>query len=455
VPGLSDVDLTVLAADDAAAGRIRARWRAMRDKLEPVGRVVECHHVVTPEDVAAACRHTVLTHGLDRAQRPATRMQERPVVGDQLGDWRLIAGPDLLPRVSSGWIEIRRPAVAWLNLQYSWRHAFVVASAPRVPWLALSCVKLVAEPAGTALWLADGRRRGHRAEVLAEALDAFPEERDGIAAALDQWRVLPRSPEPDIDLMLSALAGISRRIAAEIIRRAALNPGTAVDLVGADTAGRRRELPLVDWRARVLGVRPDPVFVPVEGDIADRRRLLAAVADARPGVYPAVRERDLLVMPTADAAAARLRGIECPPTDPVSFALAEGRAQALFPDLPGWAARDCALRAVAEHARLLRVPGTYEDENGEGFARLFAAARAALFLESVEQGDPELVLTAAAASERLRDRAPADASVVDEACAGYLEGRESGRPAPPGLAERFRGLVRALPAFDYFAKAGR
>src|SRR5205814_3110784 len=109
----------------------------------------------------------------------------------------------------------------------------------------------------------------------------------------------------------------------------------------------------------------------------------------------------------------KLRGIQCPPSDPVSFALVEGKRLALYPNVPGWSAHDCASRAVAEHYAWLA--GGRRDGNVRGWVaaqtpaepapavtlgRLFTAARAGLFLESLSE-KPELALTVPAVAARL------------------------------------------------------
>ena len=71
-------------------------------------------------------------------------------------------------------------------------------------------------------------------------------------------------------------------------------------------------------------------------------------------------------------------------------------------------------------------------------ARLLTAARAALFADSLETGEPELLLTAAAVAERLGARAALDCY---RDC--LLEG---GDPPAPQVAA-LRELVLGLPAY--------
>ena len=78
---------------------------------------------------------------------------------------------------------------------------------------------------------------------------------------------------------------------------------------------------------------------------------------------------------------------------------------------------------------------------------LFTAARAALFLESLEAGAPELPLTAAAVARRLGDSAGGSGDLACEAFERFRAGREEGLPLPQGLLAAFEGVVRDLRAY--------
>jgi hypothetical protein len=162
-------------------------------------------------------------------------------------------------------------------------------------------------------------------------------------------------------------------------------------------------LPLADWRALVWSFPPDEGLAPVCAARPDPVLLGHAALVCNDGAYVGVRLDDLLVVPTLKRS--RMRAVQCATTDPVTFALMAGRSSAAFPDVPGWSARDTARRAAAEHLGWLAdgCPGPDRDR------RLAGAARAALFLESVERGAPELLLTVAAVEERL---GPLDAGRV-------------------------------------------
>ena len=129
--------------------------------------------------------------------------------------------------------------------------------------------------------------------------------------------------------------------------------------------------------------------------------LADAARAARDGSQPAIRSDELLVLPTDDEIATLLRAVQCPQTDPVSFALSDGRASASFSNVAGWSAEDCARRAVAEHAAWLGAKGWDAPPTECSRTILLSAARAALFLQSLLAGGPELIVTAAAVAEAL------------------------------------------------------
>jgi hypothetical protein len=116
---------------------------------------------------------------------------------------------------------------------------------------------------------------------------------------------------------------------------------------------------------------------------------------------------------------------------------------------------------VAEHAAWLAAGRT--DGNVRGWVaaqtsaappaavslgRLFTAARAGLFLESLAD-KAELALTVNAVAERLAARSPATTAVVDDAVASYAGWRgEHAAAPPPELVEAFAAVVANLPAYD-------
>jgi hypothetical protein len=380
-----------------------------------------------------------------------------------------------------------RRLASWLELQFWWRYAFTACVDPRGPRLPYLCVKLVAEPARIWLWLAHGEQLFSRTEALNRALRRLPEEEDTFRRALELHRALSTSPQPPLAEMLPHLVRLSSLIAGELCRQLEPAGATEVQLVGAAgealTDGRLTplngapRLPLVDWRARTVPPLPDEVFSLSGADPGDPSALAAAAATERMGEYPVLRAEKLLILPAARAkgrshgsepqhGSARLhrvtlRGIQCPPTDPVSFALADGKRAALFPNTPGWSARDSALRAVAEHAAWLaggRIDGNVRGwvvaqteatpPSAVALGRLFTAARAGLFLDSLP-GRPELALTVRAVASMLagRDRAPA--AIVDDAVSTYAAWRTGHAAAPsPQLVEAFATIVAKLPAYD-------
>jgi hypothetical protein len=136
-----------------------------------------------------------------------------------------------------------------------------------------------------------------------------------------------------------------------------------------------------------------------------------------------------------------------------------GTRKASFPNVPGWCARDVARRAVAEHRAWLElesdrtppaVRGWIEPQEpstaptGGSLFRLLTAARAALFLESVEQGNPRLPLTVAALAEEIAQKVPQAATIAEEARDNYRAYRLHEANADQRVVEALRGVVGAL-----------
>jgi hypothetical protein len=222
-------------------------------------------------------------------------------------------------------------------------------------------------------------------------------------------------------------------------------------------------LPQVDWARLDLPCLLDESFRAVKGDPADRGAVAGAAARTGGGRWASLRSGPLLVRPTSDVwEAGRLRGVENPASDPVSFALLDGRAGASFPDVRGWSALDRARRAVAEHGAWLRDrhdrphsrPGwvggrptvTWSTPGTLGL--LLSAARAALFLQSLDDGTPSLALTRQATVQAL---ARWDAGAGEVAGAGLDALRASerdGQQPPVEDVAQLRHIVSELPAYS-------
>ena len=141
-----------------------------------------------------------------------------------------------------------------------------------------------------------------------------------------------------------------------------------------------------------------------------------------------------------------LRAAHCPGSDPVSFALIRGERAAAFPALAGWSALDRARRAVAEHAAWFDTLGARRAHNRRALGLVLTAARAALLLEGLREGEPALPLTVAATGARLAERTgePIALEAAETYRATHLE---EGWP-PRGLVAAAGALVRSLPAYE-------
>jgi hypothetical protein len=424
LPGLSDVDLAIVLATDAQADRVRGRWKRHERVLSVAG-LVDLPLIYGQAELAALAGRSALTYdgvafGGPRATRDAVRTLQRPELdGGKIDTWQRLRGPDRRPPPRPADVQERRIA-AWLELVYWWRFAFPACAVPAEPWLASRCVKLVAEPGRIWLALEHDERPATREDALRLLLRRLPEEEAALRATLELQRTLHRSPDPPLATVLPVLLRLSERIASALAAQVGQAPVTEVAL-----AGEAGALPLADWRALVAPPAADERLAPLTGDPADPAVLGAAVREHMTGPYPVMRSGQLLLLPGAEFVRTRMRSIQCPLTDPVSFALLDRARTASFPDVPGWSIHDIARRAVAEHAARLRSePGDLE--------LLLTATRAALLHESVGRGEPELVLTGAGAIARLPGDAAAEA----------LDGT-----APPAVLAALRDQVLALPAY--------
>jgi hypothetical protein len=474
IPGLSDADLAVVLAGEPgrhgrARRRVTRRWRRLRRVLPMLRKAVDLavYEERELQAVAAAPTQTAAraVHFGMRKLPDQANVLMRPGLYGPLWDWRLLAGPgrrlDRRP-----WDAQERRLAAWLELQFWWRYVFAVCIDPGGPRAAYLCVKMISEPARIWLWLVHGERLGSRKEVLERAQRLMPEEDQALHKALALHGALGRSPPPQLADSLPVLVRLSsrlgRRLADEVEPHGAtevrLSWGGQDELVLLDGARgplRRlageepRLLPLADWRAVAWPLPPDEVFAPLPLDPA-RPADVAAAAALRSPPYPALLAPHLMVLPGTRGGL--LRAVQCPVTDPVSFALAGGRDSAAFPNVAGWSAHDRARRAVAEHRAWLGLGDDQRPAIGElmwgqvrclaprllTLARLFTAGRAALFLDSLEQGQPELLLTAAAVAKRLG---------AEEACERYRACRVERSDPPAPLVAAFRERVLALPAY--------
>lgn len=491
VYGLSDIDMIAVTPSEPGApgtrrDTLRSRWHVLRRRVWPIGILMDVA-VYEDEDALDALSSTTLLHALpddaDGVGRSAyfgpdrrpdeAGLLERAPVGGPARDWRRVSGPErqLPPAVLD---RQEQRILAWGQLQRWWAYAAQACTHPEHLEAPLLCLKLIVEPLRTWMWLMHGEVPSTRAAALARAMVLVPEEREAVAAAIGLRKALPGG-EPPLGVALGALLRLTTRIAEQLELEAAPAGSTSVRLrwgegelaLGPDATagvqsllGARRPtiLPLVDWRALVIApADPDETFAPLAGSPADPA-MIARAARVQ-GTYPALLTEHLMVLPAVDLwGRAMGRSVQCPLTDPVSFALVHERESALYPSLPGWSARDTARRAVAEHRGLLAetagigVDGARADGARVGGARAialhFSAARAALLLESLRAGEPELALSVGAIAAQLAERLPAERATIEAAEHAYRAARRAeARDIDAGLTRALRAAVLELDAY--------
>lgn len=477
--GLSDIDLSIVTPADAGApgaARTRMRERAQHVARRLPGRLKELlfSRVYEQEDLDGPGPGPVFVYEPDRDPRggPAqglyfgpqynwdrVALHERPGVYGPMSDWRLVAGPERRPP-SRPWDVHRQRMAAWQELQIWWRRTVMLSTRPDAIGAAYMAVKLVAEPARIWLWLTEGERCDSRVEALRRARDRLPAEAEAFGEALDLHRRLPHRPAVDVARTLAALTRLSSLIAERLAHDVEALGTTPVSLLGAAQGdlmlvqgGWTAPLPasapkpLADWRALAWPRYPDESFVILSGSPADPAKV-AACSEVERGPFPTLVADGLLVRPSEDVNRAHLRTLQCRISDPVSFALLDGAEVARFPCMPGWSPHDWARRATAEHTAWLASAGRPLETSGHVMGMLVSAVRAALFLESVEAGEPKLPLTIASTLEALALRSESERDTAEAVAEAYADFAAS-RRAPP--ATTFRELERVVRRLSPYA----
>jgi hypothetical protein len=483
--GVSDIDMVVVVAPDPAGRglareRVRRRCRRVSRALPVLGDLLfGWPSVYEDADLVDAQARSALTYrrssepGLERSHAlysgadsddDRIRLAERPMLYGPTHDWRLIAGPDRRPARPALDADSRRIA-SWLELQYWWQWAFDACVHPDQLHNASLCVKLLAEPVRIWLWLASGEAVDTRADALARGPAVFPAEDEAFQRGIDLHRRLRSAPPAPLAEVLPAFVRMSEEIARELAGQVEPAGWTEVRLDWSDREAfflpngdwrpvrhtRWDEpppslLPLADWRALVSPSQPDDTLALIEGDVGDPGTLAAAALALDRGPYPTLTTGELQLRPVETGGRRRLRTVQCPATDPVSFALADGATGARFPNVAGFSLQDTAARAVAEHSAWLAT--TSVRSGIEALGPVITAARAGLLWETVEAGEPELQLTADATLAALGARGADFAGAADAARESYLRFVMSWlEPPPESLVAALRDCVTALPAY--------
>jgi hypothetical protein len=464
--GLSDIGLVAVVAGDAAdrhAAEARSalddRWERLTRRLRPLSWLVRGVPIYSQRELpelASTCFRYGLTETprapLFAAPGRSIRLATLPGLWP-MEDWRLLAGPDVRPRIDAADPSQRRLAAA-LELMFWWTQTFRAAAEPDAHWAPYHCVKLIAEPAKILLWLEHGERHTQREPILRRSLEAFPEERQAIEYALELKRSLHRHRVAPLAMVLPSFVRLSARIVASLHAELAPIGGIEVGLEEAPRAPltSASPLPLCDWRALVRAPGSEESFAIEPGRVDDSSSLAGALARSGGACYPTLLHDGLILRPHASLSPLRALGFAA--CDPVSAALAEGRERARFPDVPGWSAEDVSARAVAEHGGWLGMLRPVDaDATAKTLSRRlagsFAAARAAIFRESLEAGAPAIPVTFAAVAGALARQAPASSGVVSDAYGSYRELADAG--VEPG-ADTVNAMIEIVKALDAYAR---
>ena len=477
VYGLSDIDLVAITSDESESERARKRFERLCSVLPPLRQLIPDFSTYHAEGLARILRGSYLINGLadgaavfrgPDAVRDEKGLLERPgLYGAR--DWQRLRGP--ARAVQSP--DSHHPLLAsWLELQYRWQWAFHTPHTDAGERRLVST--LAAEAARIWLWLARGERHESGGVPLERALRLIAAEGHS-SGPIEVASARRRSPKPDVARLRSCFVDISCAISDLVNARSAEAGVTEVNLLGAAGGGAARDgvplldwralaLPMLDWRQRRVPWMVEERLVPLDGDPADPAALEAAAARAERGLVPVLRRGSLLIEPTSTVLGhGWLRAAQCRASDPVSVALLDGRTEAEFPQTPGWSAHDWARRAVAEHRAWL-FPASPEATRVREWIRsrppiapnapaalelLLSAARAALFLESIEAGSPELpvrlvdVVAVLSAREAGFGADAGEAHAVLEAC------RREKRRLPRELVLNFRRRVKSLPPYAW------
>jgi hypothetical protein len=432
LPGMSDIDLAIVTP--GPADRLRARWGGLQRRVPWIDRLLDRPLIFDEaelNDVVAGA--SALTYGLGRGapayfgERPNvdwTRTLEHPGLDGPIAGWQLLRGPDRRPAPALRGDQDERLA-AWLHVLLWWRWVFLFCDQPRTPRAADVCVKAVAEPARAWLWLAHRERAESRKDALQQLARRLPEEEPAARLALDLQRRLRFAPEAPFADILPALVRLTRRVDDVIALQLGDVPRDEVRVVTSAEATLRRNapaaIPLADWPAVAAPQAFAETFALDASSPADAAALAGAVRAFHERRYTALRDGDVLVLPARPMPLSRLRAVKSRTTDPVSFALLDGAACARFPRVRGWSAADLAERAVAEHRAWLRTrrvpprPWMPPPPASQPLALLLSAARAKLFADSMQGGEPELIADPVELGRRL---GPAGEAAVAAYAAG-------------------------------------
>lgn len=399
--GYSDLDLVAVAPGAAGAARMRRCLDRALSALPLMRKAV---------DVAVTTRAEIECASAAPFVCPATPAREKTGASlprglgisffGQLRPWRHLAGPRL--NLYGPISETHRLQWAWAEAQFRWKHLLRSLlgeqDSRQAAHLASGAVVGLAQ---VALWAETGEERFDPRAAAALA----PAHRAALETALRRSEGGPGAPPLEA---LPAMAALTHVLSDRIDRSAGI--GSRLRLIGGAESGQ--ESPLLDWRSLVFPAA-DETMRATPGRLSDAA-LLAQEAAEDGRRRAAIVDGRLLLLPIrpgspADRFAAQgwvMRSVESAVSDPVAWALARGDATAVFSRIPGWSLEDWSRRAVAE-LRLRLEEKRFEAAGPERRnARLMAATRAAALAESLDAGQPELLVSDRAVRRWAEERRP-------------------------------------------------
>jgi|GEM_PF-4570482 len=398
--GFSDLDFVAVTRDESEARSLEARVEETFNRA-PVLRKALDVAVLNGAELSAGA-------AVPFYSRPSTTL--RPSCAGvtaslglsfypRLRPWRRVAGPERFLR--SEVAPEHRPLWAWLEVEFRWKHLLRAGELTDDPLQSNHvAARALVGLAQAFAWLVSGQEHVDDRDVARSVAAAVPDAADALARALRNGLIAQEA--------FPAAAAITRAIADR--SEAAGGVPVQVELIGADTRPAD-PMPLLDWRSLIFPEDPFETLSVRRGSVGDGetlRRHSAREGSRRNGVL----DGPLLALPIQpdspgddrDGVHWPLRAMHGAVSDPVCWALAQGRSHALFSQHPGWSA-EAWTRIATDRLSAELSPDVFAAARPlKQLAILTAAARAQMLRESLGAGKPALPVSLEAVAAELDSR---------------------------------------------------